>query len=298
MVNRIATFTQTGVMARELMRLQTEYAKTSLQQSSSLKSETFQGISEDSYSLLKMQSNYDQLVSESENAQTALDRVDQMYSAVSSMNDLISSMSGALSEAISTANNETIQSTASDALDEFASLLNTQFSGRYLFSGSATDTTPVDISALSSLSSPTSADTSYYQGDDTIASVKVSSSLDVSYGVTANNPAFEKVIRSLQLVVSAPTDSTALKEAYNLLQDATTDVGNIYASLSTKASTLETQISKNTEDMNQLDSMISNVTDSDLATVTVKITELETQLEAAYSISSKLMQLKLSDYLN
>jgi len=285
-------------MARELMRLQTEYAKTSLQQSSSLKSETFQGISEDSYSLLKMQSNYDQLVSESENAQTALDRVDQMYSAVSSMNDLISSMSGALSEAISTANNETIQSTASDALDEFTSLLNTQFSGRYLFSGSATDTTPVDISALSSLSSPTSADTSYYQGDDTIASVKVSSSLDISYGVTANNPAFEKVIRSLQLVVSAPTDSTALKEAYNLLQDATTDVGNIYASLSTKASTLETQISKNTEDMNQLDSMISNVTDSDLATVTVKITELETQLEAAYSISSKLMQLKLSDYLN
>lgn len=298
MVDRIATFTQSGAMSRELLRLQTEYAKTSLQQSSSLKSQDYQGISKDSFKLLQLQSSFDKITAQSENAQTALDRVNAMYTSVSSISDLIANMSSQISSAISGADGGTIADTASNALNELTSLLNTQVAGRYLFGGTVTDAAPVDTSSLATITTPSTADTSYYQGDGTIASVKASDSLTVSYGVTADNPAFEKVIRALQLVINNPTDNTALKEASGLLTTATTAVSNIGASLSSKASTLDMKISENSDDMNLIDSMISNIKDSDLAEVSVKITELSTQLEAAYSISSKLLNLKLTDYLN
>ncbi len=298
MVDRIATFAQSGTMARELLRLQTEYSKTSLQQSSSLKSQDYQGISKDSFKLFQLQSSFDKITTQSENAQTALDRVESMYSSVSSISDLISQMSSQVSSAISGGDSGTIADTATSALNELTSLLNTQVAGRYLFGGSVTDTAPVDTSSLPAVTSPSTADTSYYHGDETIASVKASDSLTVSYGVTADDPAFEKVIRALQLVINNPTDQTALTEASDLLNTATTAVSNIGASLSNKASTLDTKISENSDDMNLMDSMISSLKESDLAEVSVKITELSTQLEAAYSISSKLLNLKLTDYLD
>lgn len=297
MVDRIATFTQSGTMTKELMRLQSEYASTSLQESTGLKSQTYQGISKDSFQLLQLQSTYDKLVAQSENAQTALDRVDTMYSKVSSMSELVASMTSELSAALSGLDTGTIADTATLVLNEFSSLLNSQIAGRYLFSGSVTDKAPVDISVLTAVSSPSTADTSYYQGDGYISSVQASDTLSVSYGVTADDPAFEQVIRALQLIISNPSDTVALTESFNLLNDSTTRLANIQASLSTKASTLDSKISENSDDMNLLDSMISNIKDSDLAEVTVKITELETQLEAAYAISTKLLNLKLTDYL-
>ena len=50
-----------------------------------------------------------------------------------------------------------------------ASLLNTQYDGQYVFAGSKTETAPVDITSYSSGSgSTTTADTSYFGGDDRV----------------------------------------------------------------------------------------------------------------------------------
>lgn len=297
MVDRIATFAQSSYISRELMRMQTEYAKTSMQQSTSLKSETFQGISGDSYKLLQYQSNYDVLAAQTENAQSALDKTNQIYANISSMTELIDSMMSDLSSLLSGSDSGSTATLASNTLDELVSLLNGQMGGDYLFGGSVTDTSPVDLSAYVAQTAPSTADTSYYQGTDTLPKVRASDNLTVTYGVTANNSAFEQAIRALKLVIANPSDTASLKEAYNLLKSSSNGVATLQATLSTQASTLNNKISQNTDDMNQLDSMISDIRDSDLSEVTVKITELETQLEAAYSISNKILNLKLSDYL-
>ncbi|MFA7276683.1 MAG: flagellin [Pseudobdellovibrionaceae bacterium] len=297
MVGRIATFAQNQTLTQELMRLQSEYSQASLQESTGLKSQTYQGISDDTFEILQFQNNYDLLAARSENAQTALDRIETMYSSVSSMADVINTVLSDISEALSTNDATALASSSATVLDEVASLLNTQLAGRYLFAGSTTNQAPVDVSLLASTTAPTTADTSYYQGDAYIASVQATESFSLSYGVNANDDSFEKTIRALQLIVSDSGNENSLTEAYNLLREATTGVANIQASLSSKASTLDTKISENSDELNLLDTMISNIKDSDLAEITVKITEMETQLEAAYSISSKILGLKLSDYL-
>jgi len=56
------------------------------------------------------------------------------------------------------------------------------------------------------------AGTSYCQGDGEAASVRVSDSQIVSYGVTADNTAFEKALRAMSLVANnSPLSTDTLK---------------------------------------------------------------------------------------
>ncbi|MCD8566419.1 MAG: flagellar hook-associated protein FlgL [Alphaproteobacteria bacterium] len=205
-----------------------------------------------------------------------------------------------LSAAISStgADPNAIQELATQSLDQIVQILNTQIAGRYIFSGSATATTPVDLSTYTGgTTSPSISDSSYYQGNGYTQSVEISDGYSLAYGVTADNAAFEKIIRSLSLVKNDPSNTTALNEAYDLLNEGLDDLANLKARISQDAQTLDQSINDNLSDLNLIDSMISDLKEVDVAEVSVKLQELETQLSASYSVTTKLLNLKLSDYL-
>jgi flagellin-like hook-associated protein FlgL len=116
-----------------------------------------------------------------------------MYSTASSVADLITKFRSLLTSATNAASTDStnVTQSAQQMLSQMASLLNTQYDGGYLFGGSRTDQAPVDISSSTypAATSPPSANTSYYTGDDQMASVRVSDSQTVSYGIGADNPA-------------------------------------------------------------------------------------------------------------
>jgi len=302
MVDRIATFLQSTSLAQDLTRLQTQYAKGEEQESSGLVSQNYQGIATSTQRLLNLESQYSTLANQSENAQTALDRVNSMTNAVQSMEDLVTSFTSTLSAAISTTGNSSssdLSSSASQVLQQFASLLNTEQAGRYLFGGGVTDKAPVDLSDpnYTAPTVPSSSNTAYYQGDSRIASVQASDNLTVSYGVTADDSSFEKALRALNLVANNPSDQSALTEAYNLLSNANDGLAAMHSSLATKASTLDTQINDNADDLNLLDNMIGDIKNVDISSLSVKLSQLETQLEASYSLTSSILKLNLANYL-
>lgn len=301
MVDRIATHAQSQSLARELMRLQTDYAKGLSQQSSGLKSDTYQGMASSTQRLLSLEAEYSRMTSQSEGAQIALDRVNGMYNAVQSMIDMITTARTDISAAISGSGLDAtnLELSMQEAFEGFASNLNMQQGGRYLFGGGVTDTAPVNISDAdyAAPTIPSSSDTAYYQGDDYIAKVQASESLSVSYGITAANPAFEKALRAYNIIVNNPSDETALQEAYQLFDEAFEALNDMQTTLSNQASRLDNQINQNADDLNLLDNLISDIKSVDLTEVTVKLKELETQLEASYSLATTLLQLKLSDYL-
>ncbi|HWL74926.1 MAG TPA: hypothetical protein VNQ74_13740, partial [Burkholderiaceae bacterium] len=122
-----------------------------------------------------------------------------------------------------------VTESARNLLEQTASVLNTQYSGSYLFGGSETKTAPVDVSSTSyaAATSPSTADTSYYHGDSQLASVRVSDSQTVSYGVSADNIAFEKLMRAMNLVASnSPLSSDTLNEALDLAVEAVDELGS------------------------------------------------------------------------
>lgn len=305
MIDRISTFSQSQDLTANTLRLQSKYATTQMQVSSGQKSSDYQGIAAETPKLLSLESDYKKLVSQSETAQTALDRTQVIYDTLGSITNAGQSFLDDLNAAISDTgvDDSQLADMASQTLSQIVSLLNTQSTGRYLFSGSAVKTAPVDLSlytGTSGITLPSVSDTSYYQGNDDTQSVDVRDGFSVEYGLTADNPAFEKLIRAFDLVVNSQSTSdpdAALGEAYTLLGDSLDSIQTLQAQTSQDSQTLNRFIDDNLTDLNLIDSMISDLKEVDLAEVSVKLQELEAQLEASYSVTTRLLNIKLSDYL-
>src|SRR5262249_19622771 len=152
----------------------------------------------------------------------------------------------------------------------FALMLNRQYEGRYLFAGGRTDTVPVVFTdpPYPPASSPSSPDTSYYQGDSQIASVRISDTQVIAYGATADNPAFEKAMRTLNLVANIPTaplDQATLTEANDLLVDALDSILAVQARLSLDAGAMEDSIATQQDYIGFAQSLVSGVVGVDVA---------------------------------
>lgn len=300
MVDRVATFSQTQKLINSNMRVQSKYAQTQTQISSGMKSDTYQGVAKDTSNILSFESRYSALVAQSENAQTAMDRTESMYSAISTITDIGQSFLADLSSAISgiSSDDSSLQSSAEQSMEQIASLLNTQVAGRYLFSGSATQSAPVDLDSYTGgVSTPSTADTSYYAGNDYVQSVSLNDDFTLNYGVTADNEAFEEMLRAFSLAANNPSDTDALSEAYDLLNSALDKMAVLNANVSQDSQTIDQVIDDHLAEMNLIDSMISDLKEVDLAEVSVKLQELETQLESSYSVTTRLLDLNLSDYI-
>lgn len=301
MTNRIATFPATERIIMDNMRVQSQMAETQLQMASGLKSPTFKGIASETQRLLNVERNHTALKSYNMNSTIVGGNVDIAYNAVKSIIDLannflqtlVSGLNGNLGEPQVTKNQADI------LIREVQGLLNTSSGGRYLFAGSKIDTPPVDLTdpAFTPPTIPSTPNTAYYQGDSTVLSTQLSETLTLSYGFKADDPAFEKLIRSLSLAYNNPGNRTAIVEAEGLLQDSIDGMANIFSQMSTYARTIENQSQRNEEDMSVMDNLIGSLKKVDIAAVTVKQKELETQIEASYASSVKILNLKLTDYI-
>ncbi len=300
MTDRIASFTHTSQLIDNNMRIQKKYAEGQIQATTGNKSESYQGIAKDTSQILNLESDYKTLVGQTENAQTALDRTESLYSAIGSIIDTAQSFASDLSAAISGITSEqSISAAAQSSLEQTASDLNTKVADRYIFGGSATQSPPVDIDDpdFGGAIIPSTENTSYYQGNSYTQSVKVDDGLTVEYGVTADNAGIEQILRAYDLVRTSPGDPDTLQEALDLVNSGMDSLINLKAEISQNSQTLDKQINENLDEINLIDSMISGLKEVDLAEVTVKLQELEAQLEASYSVTAELLNLNLSDYI-
>lgn len=302
MVNRVSTFSYTNSMITENMRLQTKYADLNMQISSGLKTQTYKGISRDSQYLLATESSMDKLDAYNANGNTVLATVNIMYSTMGSIQDISNTMLGAITTSLGgdQVPPNVLISQAQNAMDELEALLNLRVGGRYAFSGSDIDTAPVDLTdpGWTPQTPPSVANTSYYQGNSTINSVRISETLTVSYGILADDTSFEQLFRAFNLVFNNAANPTALIEASGLIQSAVDDVANLQGILSSQSKTIEDQIDKNSTDKVYLKELASSIKEVDIPSASVQLSEVQSQLESAYSASVRIMNLSLVNYLN
>ena len=187
---------------------------------------------------------------------------------------------------------------ASSALEDLAGLLNVRYEGRYLFGGSATTSAPVDIDGYAA-ADPTVADTSYYKGNGTIASVQVSADRTIAYGVTAADPAFERMLRAVQALstVDGTTSDSDLEAMSADLVSALDAVTAVQSRLSISSAALERAATSQQDYQDFVANQLTGLTGVDVAAVTVQLTAYETQLQASYAAVGKVQGLSLLDYL-
>jgi flagellar hook-associated protein 3 FlgL len=301
MVSRIATFPATDALVRANVRTQSAVSDIQLQISSGLKSPDYKGIARDTQRLLNLETSRNKLETFSTNGKLVTGNVELAFSAIERMNDLANNMLSGLTAALGGdfVNPAVTTSQGQIGLDEFVGLLNVQSAGRYIFGGSRIDTPPVDINdpSWTAQTPPSVANTGYYQGDSTINSVQMGDSLYVNYGVLASDPAFEQALRAYNLIINNPGNQAAYREASGLLQSAIDGMANVRGQVGTNARTIENAILRNDEDKATLTEMISSIKEVDLAQASVDLQEAQTQLEASYATTVRLLQLSLFDFL-
>lgn len=286
-------------LLRSAMTVQARLAEKQTAQSSGLTEETYAALGSSAGKLISMESQLADLQGRSDTTQTALDRAEAMSDAVGSMIELMSELRSTLSS-MSTQTSDSVDynQVGETLLEDLANLMNLQVDGRYLFGGGQTTTAPVDVSLLSVPTTPSTADSAYYLGDDSVQSVKVTDSASVDYGVTANESGFEKALRAANMLANIDaSDEDAIAEAYDLATEAMDELLATQGRLGVNASRLESWLERQDTAASLISERISDIKAVDTAQVAVEISQYETTLEASYAVLGKLNSLRLLDYL-
>ncbi|WP_025037905.1 flagellin [Bradyrhizobium sp. DOA9] len=298
---RVATFAQSNRMIADAMRVESVMATKQIQESTGVVSTDFGGYGADAQQVINLQVSVTRAQSYIDAATLAGSKVQVMYSAIGSVTDILTQLRSQLSAA-STGSSTEVNSAISSAqqmLEQMGSLMNTQYDGQYVFSGGKTDTAPVDLTSFSSgTGSTTTSDTSYYNGDNEIASVRVATDQTVSYGITADNSAFEEVMRVLKFVANSTTlSSSDITSALDLASTALDDTAALQAKLSGAASSIETASARQADYKGYAETLSNDLTSVDVAAITAQLSTYETQLTASYSALGKILSLNLASYL-
>ena len=303
MAMRVATFGLSEQMITAALRTQSVMAEKQIQESSGEISSDFGGYGSSAQQIINLQVSVTRSQAYIDAATQADSKLQVMSSTVSSIADVLTQFRSLLTSASNTASTDSasVTQSAQEMLGQMASLLNTQYDGSYLFGGSRTDQAPVNVSSppYAAATSPSSADTSYYQGDDQAASVRVSDSQTVSYGVTADNTAFEQALRAMNLAANnSPLSTSTLTEALDLATSAVDAVGVVRSKIANSASSIETASAHQTDYQSFAKDLGSSLTSVDVAAVTAQLSTYQAQLTASYAAISKVQSLDLASYLH
>jgi flagellar hook-associated protein 3 FlgL len=301
MITRIATFPLSDQMVSSALRTEATMANLQVQEASGLKSQYLAEYGADTQHVINLQVSVTRAQSYIDGATLADSKVQVMYSAIGTMTDIVTKLRTQLSAATTGSDTATASaiSSAQQMLQQMGSLLNTQYNGEYVFSGARTSTAPVDLSSFATGSgSLTTADTSYYQGDSEIASVRVAADQTVSYGITADNSAFEQVMRVLKFVANSTSlSSSDITDALTLAGDALDATATVQAKLSNAAAQIESSKSLQSDYQSYAQTLGSDLTSVDVAAVTAQLSVYQAQLTASFSALAKIQSLNLASYL-
>ncbi len=231
-------------------------------------------------------------------------------SSLTQLSDLVSQakqLAISASSANSTAQNATLASQVNGILQQAVTLSNSQYGDQYIFGGTNTTAAPFSIN------SSTGAVT--YNGDSNSIAVKTSTCSATDGGSTVVNltgdQAFyyasgggsgssENVLnaiwglgQAIQNGDSAGVSNsiTTLNDAFNHINDQSTVVGSMLSNVTTQQSAIAASQTSEQSTLSKLD-------DTDLASATTQLTQVQTAFQAALKVASTLQGLNLASYLS
>lgn len=306
-MTRVVNLAQHNLIMSYIRDTQTRVQDTQIQMASGYKSQTYSGIAPDARQLLNLASSKARIDQYQANNKTVDLRLQTMETSTAQVIDAATQLKTLLTNALnaSNANDLAVGTQAQNLLNEVAKQLNVKIGDRYLFAGSKTDTAPINLSAPGYSAPPTVypsvADTGYYQGDSVVMTTRAADDYDLSYGVNANDPAFEKIIRALQLtatVTTTPTlDRDRLQDALTLATDAIGGLTTIRSGIGANQNALEATNENHADMSTYMDQSIIDITSVDVTEAASRVAQDQLMLQASYMTISQLSQLSLANYL-
>jgi len=306
-MTRVTDFSQNQLQLFYLQNTQQRLFDTQNQISTGLVAPNFAGIGADSSRLVSLQSSQARVDQYTANAQIVDQRLTSMETSTGQLFDIASKFQTLLVNGLNAESSSdlNLNQQAQDMLNQVAGLLNSQLDGRYLFAGTSTDTAPVDLNAAGFAAPPGvypgTADTGYYTGTSTKLTARIDDNYDLSYGVTADAPGFEELIRSLRLAADAnvgpPQDRNRLEESLRVVKQAIQDIPTITSQIGSAQAAIQNIQSKHTDFKQFADKAIGDIANVDVTQAVTRLSEDQVTLEASYQVIARLSQLNLSQFL-
>jgi flagellar hook-associated protein 3 FlgL len=308
-MTRVSNYAQYLLNQTYNRNTQARMKEANLQLASGKVAQRYDQLGAASFKLLSVETSYSRSQQFIRNIDRASGRMDIMESTVSTIVDravyLLSQLSSALSS--NNADYVALKEMGDGFMQEVAGLLNVNHEGRYLFAGSRADQPPVDLTAYdptAGLPGGFAPDTSYYQGDHVLATVRADEDFELTYGMAADEPAFEQLMRALAYVKWAgdPAVPTAdrdavLQEAFDLTNQAIDGLSALRSRIGAQSSVLDSARSSHDSYLTYSENTIAGIEDADPAEAITRLTNEQVQLQASYMALSRLSSMSLLDFL-
>jgi len=309
-MNRVGTYAQHLLTQSYIQSIQSRVNAGNTAIASGKVAQTYAELGVDSHRLLSLEDSNAQAEQYVKNIDRASGRLNMMESSVGTLVDRATYVLGQLANAINAdnADNIALDELGDSFLIDAAEVLNVRHEGRSLFAGSRGNLAPVDLTVYDPTAAwppaaPGTVDTSYYQGDGVMATARADDNFELDYGVSADEPGFEKLMRALAYTRWAgqnPTDpdrGMVLAAAMDLTREAIGDLGRIRSGIGTKSSVLDATRLRHEQFKNYATEAISGLEDTDLTVAITQLSADQTLLQASYLSLSRLDSISLLDFL-
>lgn len=304
---RVTNFAQQNYMFAQVQALQSRNVDQNIAITSGKTSQRYSGIASESKRLVSIQATHVRITRYADNNMLIDQRLQTMESSVSQLVDIASSLRSLLVGSLNVDNASVsgIDVEAANLMQQVAGILNTDFDGRYLFAGSKTNTQPVDLTdagfVVPPATYPSSANTNYYQGDDNTLATQAGPDLNLSYGMRANEAAFEKLIRSLHLVstaiVSPVPDRARLNEGLRLAEEAVSELAQMVSRIGVARSAIDTANKGHQETLLYAERTIGEIGNTDITEAITILTGDRASLEASFAVLAQMRSISLLNFL-
>ena len=300
-MNRIATSTLQQTMVAAMQRAQQQLAASETELATGRKAQDLAGLGTaavpalSAHNMLAQQNAYAAVT-------TGLGTTLALHDAnITSLDTLGSSLQQSLLTAVGTGDTAGLQDTIASAFGSMRNTLNVSVAGVPLFGGGQTSQPFIPQTLADAASTPASA---AFANGDVIASARVADHTDLHYGVTASQlgsglyAAFQTLAAAGPIGASPTVAQTAsLKTAMDQIGTALTAVRTINAANGRNQAQVTSLTTRAQDRSTLLQGVISTNEEVDLSQVATQVAQQQTQLQASYSLFSKISGLSLLSYL-
>lgn len=316
-VDRVATNSQTNYMLTQIAKSNAKLQQSETQVSSGKVADTYAGIGDKTAALEGARVAAQRATAYQSSTQLAVTQTDLQDTQLTTLSGLASQLQKAIQSAAGNADGSELMNSAQSVFDQASQILNaTDSNGNYIYGGSLTDRKPFTATKLSDLASPATV-ASFFQNDTTKKTVQVGDGQTETIGVLASDIG-KQLMTSLQQLYDLDTDSgatptggvysgtlsstqtdalTATGGALDNANKAATNLNSVTGQNGDTYTALKSSVT-NQETMNKLyTGFVSDIEDVDMAKALTNLSSNQTALQAVLTVTSKLNNLSLLDYL-
>jgi flagellar hook-associated protein 3 FlgL len=302
----ISTLSQNLQMQQYMLQELNQENTVAAQISTGLVSSSYSGLAPQASTIVNLTAQQSQDQAYLGTITTLNTRMSTMSGSMNDIQNLVSQFAqGFTTDAYNTSGGSaTVQTEAKQLLSEVESDLNVQDGSGYVFSGYQTSSASFNASALPNPGNLATANTAYYGGDNNVQQATIDQNTTISYGVTANNPAFEQIVRALNFIANSgslsqsnPTDVANVSQASQLLTNGLAQLQTLQGNLGLQQSQVASTATNLSNSMSLGSTTLSNIEQVNSATAITQLNTIQTQLEASYQTVNILQQSSLVNYL-